>query len=79
MSDTNETIAAVIAEYRDDANKMDACALYQPTTEYVRKLLNRLEAAHKRELEEARREPSTWGGCVAEYQKRKEAGEYGPY
>lgn len=52
MSDNEkrETHAAVIAEYREDADKMDACALYQPTTEYVRKLLNRLEAAHRREI-----------------------------
>lgn len=49
-NDKRETHAAVIAEYRADADKMDARALYQPTTEYVRKLLDRLEAAHEREL-----------------------------
>lgn len=49
MSKEQETIADIVAEYRSDADKMDCGGLYQPTTIYVRQLLNRIEAAWKRE------------------------------
>ena len=53
MSDKQETIEALIAEYRADADKMDAHELPQPTTRYLRILLGRLEAAHRREMKES--------------------------
>lgn len=49
MADTQETGAEVIAEYRADADKMDAHNLPQPTTQYLRIMLDRLEAALERE------------------------------
>ena len=53
--EAKETIADIVAEYRDDADKMDCGGLYQPTTIYVRQLLNRIEAARKREAEKIER------------------------
>ena len=49
--EAKEMIADIIAEYRADADKMDCGGLYQPTTIYVRQLLNRIEAALERERE----------------------------
>ena len=51
----NEMTADIIAEYRADADKMDCGELYQPTTIYIRQLLNRIEAARKRESESIER------------------------
>lgn len=45
----HKTHAEIIAEYRHDADAMDRRDLYQPTTQYLRKALDRLEAAWKRE------------------------------
>lgn len=39
-----ETLADIVAEYRNDADAMDRGELYQPTTEYLRRLLDRIEA-----------------------------------
>ena len=50
-TDENETLADIVAEYRNDADAMDSGELYQPTTEYLRRLLDRLEAAWKLERE----------------------------
>lgn len=47
--ESKETIAEILAEYRADADKMDRGELYQPTTIYIRQLLNRIEAAWERE------------------------------
>ena len=49
MAQERKTLADVLAEYRNDADAMDRGKLYQPTTEYVRRLLDRIEAAWKRE------------------------------
>lgn len=49
MSDTQETGAEVIAEYRADADKMDSHELPQPTTQYLRIMLARIEVALRRE------------------------------
>lgn len=49
MADTHETTEALIAEYRADADKIDAHELPQPTTQYLRIMLDRLEAVKKRE------------------------------
>lgn len=49
MADTHKTTEALIAEYRADADKMDAHELPQPTTQYLRIMLDRLEAANRRE------------------------------
>lgn len=46
-----ESLNEVIAEYRNDADAMDRGELYQPTTEYLRRLLDRVEAAVDRERE----------------------------
>ena len=48
---SRETVADIVAEYRSDADAMDCGQLYQPTTEYLRRLLDRIEAAWKRERE----------------------------
>ena len=47
--EAKETMAEILAEYRADADKMDCDELYQPTTIYIRQLLNRIEAAWERE------------------------------
>ena len=49
MADTKEATKALIAEYRADADKMNAHELPQPTTQYLRIMLDRLDAAHRRE------------------------------
>lgn len=46
------TIEALIAEYRADADMMDARELPLPTTGYLRILLNRVEAACRRAYKE---------------------------
>lgn len=46
-----ESLNEVIAEYRNDADAIDRGELYQPTTEYVCRLLDRIEAAWKRDEE----------------------------
>ena len=51
-NEKRDTIENVLAEYRNDADAMDRGWLYQPTTEYLRRLLDRIEAAWKREREE---------------------------
>lgn len=51
MSD-NETIEALIAEYRADADKMDAHELPQPTTGYLRIMLERIEKLCRRAYNE---------------------------
>lgn len=56
MTDTQETGAEVIAECRADADKMDAHELPQPTTQYLRIMLDRLETAWKRDTKELRKE-----------------------
>lgn len=50
-----ETIEDIVAEYGADADKMDCGELYQPTTIYIRQLLNRIETAWKREAEKIER------------------------
>lgn len=44
-----ESLNEIIAEYRNDADAMDKGELYTPTTEYVRRLLDRIKAACERE------------------------------
>lgn len=48
----NETIEVLIAECRADADKMDAHELPQPTTGYLRVLLNRIEESCRRAYNE---------------------------
>lgn len=80
MSETQETIADILAEMHRFAKQHEYDHPDMDTNARgIEDYADRLEAAHGRELEAARREPRTWGECVAEYQKRKEAGEYGPY
>lgn len=49
MSDQPETIAAVLANYRIDIPAMTSGEFPHPTPEYLRILLDRVEAAYKRE------------------------------
>ena len=49
---TSETIADIVAEYRRDYEDMKAKRLYLPTAEYLRRLLDRIEAARRSEREE---------------------------
>jgi hypothetical protein len=51
MAKERETLADIVTEYRNDADAIDSGELYQPTTEYVRRLLDRIEEALKRERE----------------------------
>ena len=44
----SEAIADIVAEYRRDYEDMKAKRLYLPTAEYLRRLLDRIEAAAKR-------------------------------
>lgn len=46
----SETIADIVAEYRRDYEDMKAKRLYLPTAEYLRRLLDRIEEAAKREI-----------------------------
>lgn len=50
----NETLSleALIAKFRADADKMDAHELPYPTTQYLRMLLERVEAACRRAYDE---------------------------
>lgn len=48
-----ETLADIVAEYRRDYEDMKAKRLYLPTAEYLRRLLDRIEAAAKREKADA--------------------------
>ena len=52
MAKTQETIEALIAEYRADADKMDAHELPQPTTQYLRIMLDRIEKLCRRAYNE---------------------------
>lgn len=45
----SETLADIVAEYRRDYEDMKAKRLYLPTAEYLRRLLDRIEAAAMRE------------------------------
>lgn len=54
MSDTPETLAAVLAEYRADIPAMTSGELPHPTPEYLRILLDRVDAAAERERVKAR-------------------------
>ena len=45
-----KTHADIIAEYRSDADETEEKGFYEKSTCYIRKLLDRLEAAHKREV-----------------------------
>lgn len=49
MSDTPEPLAAILADYRADIPAMTSGELPHPTPEYLRILLDRIEAAVKRE------------------------------
>lgn len=49
MSSDTETLADILAYYRADLPKMTSGELYHPTPEYVRILLDRIEAAAERE------------------------------
>ena len=49
MQNETKTHADILAEYRHDCDQMDAGYLYQPTSKYLRILLDRIEAAHRRE------------------------------
>ena len=51
-NEKRKTVADILAEYRNDADAMDRGELYQPTTEYLRRLLDRIKAAWEREREE---------------------------
>lgn len=63
MKEKNEKIKDIIAEHRYDVQAMAAKRLYTPTAEYLRILLldrieaanKRLEAAHKREVDELKK------------------------
>ncbi len=44
-----ESLSDIVAEYRRDYEDMKAKRLYLPTAEYLRRLLERIEAALKRE------------------------------
>ena len=72
-----ETLADIVAEMRGMGNYQ------QYSSDHARALADRIEAAAAREREaiiaEAQRSPRSWEDCVVEYQKKKEAGEYGPY
>lgn len=59
-----ETLADIVAEYRRDYEDMKARRLYLPTAEYLRRLLDRIEAACKREKAEAEADALTVGGVV---------------
>lgn len=48
MSDTPETIAAILADYRADITAMTSGELPHPTPEYLRILLDRIEASAER-------------------------------
>lgn len=52
MADTTETIADIVAEYRADADNMDAHELPQPTTQYLRIMLDRIEKLCRRAYNE---------------------------
>lgn len=52
MAEKHKTIEALIREYRADADKMDAHELPQPTTGYLRVLLNRIEESCRRAYNE---------------------------
>lgn len=54
MSDQPETLAAVLADYRSDIPAMTSGELPHPTPEYLRILLDRIEAAAERERDEDR-------------------------
>ncbi len=47
-----ESLSDIVAEYRRDYEDMKARRLYLPTSEYLRRLLDRIEAAWKRERAE---------------------------
>lgn len=63
MAEKQETTAALIAEYHADADKMDAHELPQPTTQYLRIMLARFDAAHRRETATAEKS-SAVGDCA---------------
>ena len=63
-NEKRETVADILAEYRNDADAMDRGWLYQPTAEYVRRLLDRIEAAWKREREAVEADALAVGGIV---------------
>jgi hypothetical protein len=71
-NEKRETLADIVAEYRNDADAMDNGELYQPTTEYVRRLLDRIEAAWKRERDRLMTGPRSWEECVERAMKVKE-------
>lgn len=48
----SETLTDIVAEYRRDYEDMKAKRLYLPTAEYLRRLLDRIEAAADRLREE---------------------------
>lgn len=60
----SETIADIVAEYRRDYEDMKAKRLYLPTAEYLRRLLDRIEAAAKRERVEVEADALSAGGLV---------------
>ena len=64
MNEQEATVEAWIAEYRADADKMDAHELPQPTTQYLRILLDRIEAARERERARLMTEPRSWEECI---------------
>lgn len=67
-----DALADILAEYRNDADAMDRGELYQPATEYVRNLLDRIVAAWKRERVSLMLGPRSWEECIERFKIARE-------
>lgn len=79
---TNETMADIIAEYRADADAMDKGELYQPTTQYLRILLDRIEASARRaynQIDSAVCGIEDAASCEIDYVRREMENTIGDY